>query len=141
MPSSGPSRVRPQIPRPLALAVLGAVASLLVAGCQFVPPQLLGGELIVLEVANHAGRPASLVVAAPGNIGEVMGSVDPAVVPPGQTITVRFFVPPSGEWAIWANGGELMGKHDVGAKRGNVPMGIDIGRDGQPGWWCNADCP
>ena len=56
-------------------------------------------------------------------------------------MTVRFFVPASGGWAIWANGGELMGEFDLKGKRGNVPMGIDIGRDGQPGWWCKADCP
>ena len=56
-------------------------------------------------------------------------------------MTVRFFVPASGGWAIWANGGELMGEFDLKGKRGNVPMGIDIGQDGQPGWWCKADCP
>ena len=94
-----------------------------------------------MEVANHAGRPATLVVASQGNVANVVGSAEPSVVPPGQTMTVSFFVPPSGQWAIWANGGELMGSGDLKGKRGNVPMGIDIDQNGQPGWWCQADCP
>ena len=138
-PAQGPAR-DVSSPR-LAVASLVIVASVLAAGCQFVPAELRGGELIIMEVANHAGRPATLAVASQGNVGDVVGSAEPAVVPPGQTMTVRFIVPPSGGWAIWANGGELMGEFDLKGKRGNVPMGIDIGQDGQPGWWCKADCP
>jgi len=62
-----------------------------------------------MEVANRGAAPARLAVAASGNVGEVVGSVDPSVIPPGRTVTVNFFVPHAGQWAIWANGGELMG--------------------------------
>lgn len=118
-----------------------ALTALLVGACQFVPPQLRGGELIVMEVANRGAAPAQLAVAASGNVGEVVGSADPSVIPPGRTVTVSFFVPHAGQWAIWANGGELMGERDLRGKRGNVPMGIDIDANGQAGWWCQADCP
>ena len=47
-----------------------------------------------------------------------------------MTVKVRFLVPANDQWAIWANGGELMGEFDVGERRGNIPMGIDIGADG-----------
>jgi hypothetical protein len=141
MSSPAPPPARPRIARRISLALLAVVVGAQLAGCQFVPAELRGGELIVMEVENNSGRPAALAVAAQGNIGEVVGSAEPAVVPAGQTMTVRFFVPASGGWAIWANGGELMGEFDLKGKRGNVPMGIDIGQDGQPGWWCKADCP
>jgi len=127
--------------RPSAPFVLTLAAAVLVAACQFVPPQLRGSELIVMEVKNGGPGPASLAVAAMGDVREVVGSAEPAVVLPGQTVTVNFFVPNSGQWAIWANGGELMGEPDLRGKRGNVPMGIEIGTDGQPTWWCRADCP
>lgn len=127
--------------RRIAFALLAIVATFEAAGCQFVPNEFRGGQLIVMRVANNSGRPASLVVASPGNIGQVVGSAEPAIVPSGQTLNVRFFVPPSGRWAIWANGGELMSDRDVRDKRGNLPMGIDIGADGTPTWWCQADCP
>jgi hypothetical protein len=127
--------------RRLAIALLTLVATFQAAGCEYVPTQFLGGQLIVMQVANKSGRPASLAVASPGNIGQIVGSVEPAIVPSGQTLNVRFSVPPSGRWAIWANGGELMSDIDVRGKRGNVPLGIDIGADGSPSWWCQADCP
>ena len=118
-----------------------ALTALLLAACQFVPPQLRGGELIVMEVANRSDAPAQLAVAAMGNLGDVVGSAEPSVVPPRRTVTVNFFVPHAGQWGIWANGGELMGEPDLRGRRGNVPMGIEIGADGQASWWCRADCP
>ena len=123
--------------RVLCALVIGGT----VVGCGVIPTPLLNGEVIVMQVVNHSPRPAALVVAAPGEIGKVVGSVDPAIVPAGQTVMVRFLVPPTGAWAIWANGGELMGNLDVKGARGKVPMGIDIGDDGSPGWWCKANCP
>lgn len=120
----------------LALAVGG-----LVIGCGVIPTPLLDGQLIVMEVANRSPRPAILVVAASGDQGRIVGSVEPASVPAGQTVTVRFSVPPTGSWAIWANGGELMGESDLKGRRGDVQMGIDIGPDGTPSWWCQANCP
>ena len=123
--------------RILLLLVVGA----LVTACDVIPTPLLGGELIVMEVANHSARPATLVVAAPGEVTKIVGSVDPAIVPAHKSLTVRFSVPPTGQWAIWANGGELMGQFDLKGRRGNVPMGIDIGEDGSPSWWCKGNCP
>jgi hypothetical protein len=86
--------------RRLAFALLAIVATFQAAACEVIPSQFRGGQLIVMQVANKSGRPASLVVASPGNIGQIVGSVEPAVVPSGQTLNVRFFVPPSGRWAI-----------------------------------------
>jgi hypothetical protein len=80
-------------------------------------------------------------VARPGNIGDVVGSVDPAVVPPHQTVDASFFVPPTGDWAVFAGGGELMGSFDVKTKRGRIPMGITVEADGNQSWWCEAACP
>jgi hypothetical protein len=102
---------------------------------------LVGGEAIVMQVANHSPRPVTLAVAAPGDEGRIIGSVDPSIVPAGQTVMVRFLVPPTDHWGIWANGGELMGDYDVNGRRGNIPMGIEVGVDGSPTWWCKANCP
>ena len=113
----------------LALSIGG-----LIAACGVVPIPMLDGELIVMEVTNQSPRPATLVVAAPGQARQVVGSVDPAVVPAGGSATVRFLVPPTSRWSIWANDGELMGDVDIGNRRGNIPMGIDIGPDGSPSW-------
>src|SRR5262245_27632690 len=123
------------------LVVLALVAGAIVGGCQMLPVPLAGGDLIVMEVRNRSGQPATLVVAAPGTIQDVVGAVDPAVVAAHQTVDVRFFVPSTGWWAIWANGGELMGKADVGARRGAIPMGIEIDAGGVPSWWCGRGCP
>jgi hypothetical protein len=120
----------------LALVVGG-----LVAGCQMIPAPLLGGDAIVMEVTNGSARLATLVVAEAGDVRKIVGSADPAIVPSGATMKVRFIVPPTGNWAIWANGGELMGDFDVKGRRGNLPMGIDIGADGSPSWWCKDNCP
>ena len=124
--------------RRLLLAVLvGGLG----AGCDVIPVPVLNGELIVMEVANSSPRPATLAVSAPGNVRDIVGSADPAVVPARRTATVRFLVPATDHWAIWANGGELMSDTDVKGRRGKIPMGIDIAADGSPGWWCKADCP
>lgn len=121
--------------------LLVVLSSVVLFGCQVVPPAILGGEAIVMDVANDSPRPIALVVAAPGEITKVVGSVDPAFVPPGGKVTARFIVPSAGPWAIFAGGGELMGSIDVGARRGALPMGIEIGPDGSQSWWCQADCP
>ena len=105
-------------------AVLASV--LVLAGCSLVPPAL---------------RPIELVVASPGEIGDVVGSVDPAVVPPFKTVTASFYVPPSAAWAVFADGAELMGSVDVGPRRGELPMGIELEANGSSGWWCRGDCP
>jgi hypothetical protein len=127
------SRVR----RVLLTLALGG----LVAGCEVIPASLLGGDTIVMDVSNQSARRATLAVAAPGEERKIVGSADPAIVPAHTTVTVRFLVPPAGQWAIWANGGELMGSLDLKGRRGKLPMGIDIGADGSPSWWCQGNCP
>ena len=122
--------------------LLAVLLAGLFAGCGSLPIPQFGGELIVMEVANESARPATLMVAESGPGGKAVGSVDPAVVPPGTTMIVRFVVPPSGSWAIFANGGEMMGHHDLKERRGDIPMGITIDAQGNQGWWCNgANCP
>ena len=88
-----------------------------------------------------APRPLALVVATMSDESEVVGSAEPAVVPAGQTMMVNFFVPRSGQWAIWANGGQLMGEPDLRGRRGTVPMGIEVDSNGGLGWWCQGNCP
>jgi hypothetical protein len=121
--------------------LLAVVVGGLIAGCEVIPAPMLGGEAIVMDVANRSARPATLAVAAPGEERKIVGSAAPAIVPPHTTVTVRFVVPPTGQWAIWANGGELMGSFDVKERRGKIPMGIDIDEGGSPGWWCQGNCP
>ena len=116
----------------------------LVAGCDVLPAPILNGDLIVLQVKNGSPRPIPLAVAMPGaRPGEerVVGSVDPPIVPAGATVMARFLVPRTGNWAIFANGGEMMSNFDVNDARGNLPMGIDIAVDGSQSWWCTQDCP
>jgi hypothetical protein len=120
--------------------VLSLVVGGLVVGCRTVPISIVDANLIVMSVHNSSAKPATLVVAAPGNVTTVVGISDPSVVAPGATVMVGFRVPPGRDWAIWANGGELMGIVDVKQHRGNLSMGIDID-EGGPSWWCKADCP
>lgn len=77
----------------------------------------------------------------PGDERRVVGSVDPPVVPPNTTLMARFLVPRAGQWAIFANGGELIGQFDVKGRRGDLPMGIDVAVDGSESWWCRENCP
>ena len=121
--------------------LLAVVIALWVSGCGALPVPIGGGEVILMNVANNGPGAARLAVAMPGDQGRIVGSADPAIVPAGKTVLVRFVVPAGGHWSIWANAGELMGDFDLKGQRGNVPMGIDIGPDGSPTWWCKGDCP
>ena len=121
--------------------VFALAVGIVIAGCSALPAPFVGGDQIVVEVANRSARPATLSVSAPGDQQRVLGAADPAMVPPGVTMKVRFTVPPQGEWAIWANGGELMGSLDLQGLRGVLPMGIEIGKDGSLSWWCQQACP
>ena len=121
----------------LAVVVVG-----LVVGCDVLPaPPIFNADVIVLQVTNSSPRPIALTVAMPGDERRVVGSVDPPVVPPGTTVMARFLVPRTGQWAIFASGGELMGSVDIKERRGNLPMGIDISSDGSQSWWCKDACP
>ena len=89
----------------LLVLVVGGLA----AGCDALPgPPILNADVIVLQVTNDSPRPIPLTVAMPGDERRVVGSVDPPVVPPGTTVKARFLVPRTGNWAIFANGGELI---------------------------------
>ena len=123
--------------RIVLLLALGGV----VAGCGTLPIPVADANLIVMSVSNASARPATLVVAAPGEVSTVVGIADPPVVPPGAKMMVRFRVPADRDWAIWANRGELMGSIDVKERRGNLAIGIDIGVTGEPSWWCQDECP
>ena len=134
------------IVRRLAASRVASIVVLMVgvatmAGCEAVPAQFLGGEAILMEVANDGPRPVSLAVAAPGDRGLIRGSAEPALLAPRRTATVRFIVPPTEQWAIFVDASELMGSFDVGRRRGAIPMGIEIAADGSLTWWCRADCP
>jgi hypothetical protein len=121
--------------------LLTLVIAIWVTGCGVLPVPIGGGDVLVMNVANKGPGPASLVVAMPGDQSRIVGSADPAIIPTGGAALVRFVVPVTGHWSIWANGGELMGDFDLKGQRGNVPIGIDIGADGSPTWWCKANCP
>ncbi len=54
---------------------------------------------------------------------------------------MTFIVPPTDDWAIYANGGELIGPIDVGSHVGELPIGIVIDRNGQPGWTSPGNWP
>ena len=121
--------------------LLALVVGGMVAGCDVLPVPILNADLIVLQVANNSPRPIPLTVAMPGDERRVVGSVDPPIVPAGKTVMARFFVPSTGSWSIFANGGELIGDMDVKGRRGNLPIGIDIAVDGSQSWWCKENCP
>jgi hypothetical protein len=121
--------------------VFALVVGVVVAGCSAIPAPFLGGDQIVMDVANRSARPATLSVSAAGDQRVVLGAADPAIVPPGVVMKVRFVVPSTGQWAIWANGGELMSNLDLKGRRGVLPVGIEIDRDGNVSWWCQQDCP
>lgn len=122
--------------------VVGSVALALVllvaAGCDFVrldpvlPP---GSHGWTVKVINRSPRPATLVVAVDGpqGAGRVVGTANPAVVPPGTTVDVTFGLPPSDDWAIFVNPGPNMGPLLLPMDIPSVDW-IEIGADGSPAW-------
>lgn len=125
----------------LRRVLLALVTASLLGGCDVLPAAVLNADMIVLQVSNSSSQPVPMTVAASGDERRVVGSVDPPLVPPGNTVMARFLVPRTNDWSIFANGGELIGSFDVKGRRGNLPMGIDIAADGSPSWWCAQDCP
>ena len=113
---------------PLAAALI--VAALTTSGCLPGPHAPAGSRQLVITVTNDSSAPATLEVAPMGlggagrPIGQArwVGVAQPASLPPG-TQAVTFFVPPGSDWAIYANGGELMGSRDVGSHIGVLPIG------------------
>ncbi len=89
-----------------------------------------------ITVENLDAAPARLMVAEDESpIGELVGTAEPATVPPGATQEVVFTVPPGDGWAIFVNpsplNGPLILASDVPADvTGALPLGIGIGADG-----------
>lgn len=135
-----------QAAAPFAAALI--VAMLATSGCLPGPNVAAGSRQLVITVTNDSLVPATLEVAPMGlgGIGRPIGQArwvgvaQPASVPPGNQ-AVTFFVPPSSDWAIYANGGELMGSRDVGSHVGVLPIGIVIDRTGQPSWTSPGNWP
>jgi hypothetical protein len=119
-------------------SVVGAVLAITLFACDQLPLAPGGTRPLVMEVANQSGRPVPLVVATPGRTSDVVGVAQPALIPPGQTLQVRFFVPVSEAWAIYANGGELIGSIDAPERLAPGSYGIQIGPDGGAGWWAEG---
>ena len=137
----------------LAGATLITVLALAVAasGCLPGPNAPAGSRRLVITVTNDSMAPAIVEVARMGlgtgggsgrQVGRAgwVGVAQPASVPPG-TQRVTFMVPPTDDWAIYANGGELIGPIDVGSHVGELPIGIVIDRNGQPGWTSPGNWP
>jgi hypothetical protein len=126
----------------LILATLGA------AGCELVEPSgrevPTGMRALIIPVANESGRPAVLLVAEDRHpVGQPVGSAEPAVVPPGQTLDVRFIVPNAPGWAIFVNPGPEIGPllMEVELRNcvGHVPASIQVGPRGEPSWGHGRD--
>ena len=104
----------------------------------------IGSRQLMITVTNDSLAPVPVEVAPMGlgtgggtgqrvDRAHWVGVAQPASVPPGSH-RVTFFVPPTDDWAIYANGGELIGPIDVGSHVGVLPIGIVVDRNGQPGW-------
>lgn len=129
-----------------SIALAAVVVAL--AACLSGPYMPAGSRQLVIAVTNESLAPAILEVAPMGlggsnrPVGQArwVGSAQPGSVPPG-THPVTFLVPPTNDWAIYANGGELIGLMDVGNHVGELPIGIVIDRNGQPGWTSPGNWP
>jgi hypothetical protein len=130
----------------LALALLAAVVAACLPGGQMSGAQMpVGSRQLIITVTNDSPVPVPVEVAETGlggtgggtgqQVGRAhwVGVAQPASVPPGSH-RVTFVVPPTNGWAIYANGGELIGPLDVGSHVGVLPIGIVVDRNGQPGW-------
>ena len=132
------------LPAKAAPATLAATVLLaaMVVGCLPGPQMPAGSRQLVISVQNGSSRPvpvfvASMGVSEPGGqvpATAVRGLAQPGIVPPMTTVQVVFTVPPTNDWAIYANGGELIGPADVGGHAGKLPIAIVISADGIPGW-------
>jgi hypothetical protein len=129
--------------RSILILATPLIAGILLVGCELATAPVPAGAIpLVMTVANASPQPARLVVSRSGALGDPVGVAQPDTIPPGTTVKVRFLVPPAGDWAIWVNGGELIGPHDLQRRFGTrADMGIDIDPRGQLSWWCRGNCP
>ena len=98
-----------------------------------VPP---GARTWKVTVMNKSSQPATLFVAEEnerGDMGPLVGSANPNVVPPGATVKVTFLVPAKGTgWVIFVNPPAPIGGPLVGPAEMSRPVQILIMEDGQP---------
>lgn len=125
--------------RRLAALALGATMAL--AACSdaqvdaFLQPDL---RQLVITIRNDSPRAAVIFVAGGIKpIGPAVGTVEPATVPSGETIAVRFGVPHDGPWAIFVNPGPDVGPvllaSDLPPERTDMWPQISITERGWPG--------
>ncbi len=132
---------------PLAAALLAA--GLAMAGCLPGRSMPAGSRQVVITVDNQSPLGATIEVAPMGLGGQIgrpvgparwVGVAEPGSVPPGRH-PVSFLVPPTSDWAIYANGGELIGPLDIGSHLGTLPIEIVIMANGDPAWTSPGDWP
>jgi len=128
--------------------LLLALATLLVAGCDFLEPdrpQLPPGtRALIIPVENRSNVPAVLVVAEDRQpVGRAVGSAQPAAVPAGARIDVTFIVPNAPGWAIFVNPGPERGPlllhTDLRNCTGRVPAFIEVRPGGEAQWGHGPD--
>lgn len=137
--------------RALSLTFIVGIAAPLV-GCGALAPILEpGSREWIVTVQNDSNRPAVLTVAEDrGTPGRVVGSVEPASVPPRTSMEVAIRVPPGEGWAVFVNPGPNLGPlilaQDVPPNAaGDLPLTIFVAEDGspsvsvpgEPGWFGN----
>lgn len=97
-----------------------------------------GARQWIITVQNLSAAPVTLLVAEDTMpVGELVGTADPARVPPKTTMDVTFTVPPGQTWAIFVNPsperGPLILASDVPPHAtGRLPVSIGVGVDGEP---------
>jgi hypothetical protein len=122
--------------------ILGGCGTGLLPGDPALPP---GSREWIISVDNQSAQPARLMVAedtAP--VGDLVGTANPAQVPPGTKQDVVFKVPPGQTWAIFVNPspqlGPLILARDVPANvQGRLPLSIFVGPNGDPSVGVDAD--
>jgi hypothetical protein len=122
------------------VTALVLLAALLVACEAFpiLPPPAPPQRPVTIEVTNRGSGDVRITVSRPGNVAEVIGTVEPDVVPPGTKSDVIAYVPWDAEWAIFADGAEYMGSRDVQELTGAAPAELEfllIIKGPQDGHW------
>ena len=117
-----------------ALALVGCGTGL-VPGETVMPP---GSRQWIINVDNQSAQDARLLIALDTMpVGALVGTADPATVPPNTRRDVVFTVPPGRDWAIFVNPsaerGPLLLAMDVPpAVAGRLPVSFAIDARGEP---------
>src|SRR5688572_8989240 len=122
--------------------ILGGCGMGVLPGDPALPP---GSREWIISVDNQSAQPARLMVAedtAP--VGDLVGTANPAQIPPGTQQDVVFKVPPGQTWAIFVNPspqlGPLILARDVPADaHGRLPLSIIVQANGDPSVGVDAD--